>query len=130
MEREMRKVNQTKEAPSEALEKSKKKNKRETVRYTVNVILILALVLSIVALVIQRQVREESASRNLNILSREMDCGHRWHSRIRLRHIAEQEVRLAEVPITDNGNKWLVLIDILKLRKQGKYQRLLENRQS
>ena len=63
------------EALFEALGKSKKKKRRKIIRTVVSIVLILALVLIIGVTVLQRRVREEFASRDLDILTYEVKTG-------------------------------------------------------
>jgi len=67
--------NEKDEALFEALGKSKKKKRRKIIRTVVSIVVILALVLIIGVSVLQRRVREEFASRDLDILSYEVTTG-------------------------------------------------------
>lgn len=59
----------------ETLGKSKKKKRRKVIRTVISIILILVLVLIIGVTVLQRRVREEFASRDLDVLSYEVTTG-------------------------------------------------------
>lgn len=59
----------------EALGKTKKRKKRKILRTVISIILILALVLAIGVSVLQRRIREEFASRDLDILTYEVTTG-------------------------------------------------------
>ena len=72
---EMPSVNQKDDALFEALGKSKKKKRRKIVRTVISIVLIAALVLVIGVTVLQRRVREEFASQDLEILSYEVVTG-------------------------------------------------------
>lgn len=67
--------NERDEALFEALGKSKKKKRRQVVRTVVSIVLILALVLVIGVTVLRQRVRDEFASRDLDILSYEVTTG-------------------------------------------------------
>ena len=67
--------NEKDEALFEALGKSKKKKKRKIIRTVISIVLILALVLIAGVTILQRRVREEFASRDLEILTYEVTTG-------------------------------------------------------
>lgn len=63
------------EALFEALGKSKKKKKRKIVRTVIIIVLVLAVVLIAGTLILQRRVREQFASRDLDVLTYEVTTG-------------------------------------------------------
>ena len=72
---EMPSVNQKDEALFEALGKSKKKKRRKIVRTVISIVLIVALVLVAGVTILQRRVREEFATRDLDILTYDVTTG-------------------------------------------------------
>ena len=72
---QMSSQNEKDEALFEALGKSKKKKKRKIIRTVISIVLILALALITGVTILQRRVREEFVSRDLEILTYEVTTG-------------------------------------------------------
>ena len=72
---QMPSMEQKDDALFEALGKSKKKKRRKIIRTVISVVLILAVVLVAGMTILQRQVREKFASRDLDILTYEVTTG-------------------------------------------------------
>ena len=72
---QMPSMEQKDDALFEALGKSKKKKRRKIIRTVISIVLILAVVLVAGMTILQRQVREKFASRDLDILTYEVTTG-------------------------------------------------------